>query len=644
MGITGTILLIFLEMTFIFVVMLLLYSQRKSIGETPFAIVLGMFLVYGEFLCGADLRFNGYDYVSFQIAPVVVFVPFISALLLVYISDGVLALQRLIIGALVTMGVFFYLGDLSRLQMRWVTYSVTGTLPLEAFDFLLERTRRSMLGVVSGQLAAFMVMPVVFSRLRNTGKNLFFCCCGAVVLALMVETLIYELLSFGSWQDKYSSLPPLLAVRGICGIYMAGLLALYITKIGRESESPPAKPLEILFAFIGGYGRSKLLEANLLEWEGRYRVILENASEMILVADRTGKILDANRAAAQLLPGNKLTGEDFAGFFNEHDAAECRRAFQQAESKSGSTGQFYVELLRKNDNNGGNDQVCYLALTVTALAIGSLQAFIIMGRDLTEERNLEAEKQRLNEELAHSQRMEALGQLAGGVAHDFNNNIHAILGHADLIAFNKTLDEKSRRHLGKIIEIAEHSGGLTSQLLGFARKGKYRESEFYLRVLVRRTAELFMPGSEDIEFTVETADKPLLVSGDQIQLQQVVLNLLINARDALRSVNDRERQLQLKLVECETSHLPEVLILPENIAPGSSAVLLSISDNGCGMDENTLKKMFEPFFTTKPVGQGTGMGMAMAYGTVQSHQGAIGVESEVDKGTTVYIVLPKIRK
>ena len=98
MGITGTILLIFLEMTFIFVVMLLLYSQRKSIGETPFAIVLGMFLVYGEFLCGADLRFNGYDYVSFQIAPVVVFVPFISALLLVYISDGVLALQRLIIG------------------------------------------------------------------------------------------------------------------------------------------------------------------------------------------------------------------------------------------------------------------------------------------------------------------------------------------------------------------------------------------------------------------------------------------------------------------------------------------------------------------------------------------------------------------
>ena len=267
-----------------------------------------------------------------------------------------------------------------------------------------------------------------------------------------------------------------------------------------------------------------------------------------------------------------------------------------------------------------------------------------MGRDLTEERNLEAEKQRLNEELAHSQRMEALGQLAGGVAHDFNNNIHAILGHADLIAFNKTLDEKSRRHLGKIIEIAEHSGGLTSQLLGFARKGKYRESEFDLRVLVRRTAELFMPGSEDIEFTVETADKPLLVSGDQIQLQQVVLNLLINARDALRSVNDRERQLQLKLVECETSHLPEVLILPENIAPGSSAVLLSISDNGCGMDENTLKKMFEPFFTTKPVGQGTGMGMAMAYGTVQSHQGAIGVESEVDKGTTVYIVLPKIRK
>ena len=175
MEITNTLLLIFLELTFVFVVMLLLHSQKKSIGDIPFFVVLGMLLVFGEFLAGSEMSFNALDYVSFKISPVVVFVPFMAAMLLVYISDGVLSMQRLIIGSLVAMGMFFYLGDLSRLQMRWVTYTVTGTMPLEAFDFLLERTRRSMLAVACGQLAALFIMPVIYSRLRNTGKNIFIC-------------------------------------------------------------------------------------------------------------------------------------------------------------------------------------------------------------------------------------------------------------------------------------------------------------------------------------------------------------------------------------------------------------------------------------------------------------------------------------
>ena len=269
-------------------------------------------------------------------------------------------------------------------------------------------------------------------------------------------------------------------------------------------------------------------------------------------------------------------------------------------------------------------------------------AFIVMGRDLTEERCLEAEKQRLNNELAHSQRLEALGQLAGGVAHDFNNNIHAILGHADLIGMSKNLDDRTQRHLSKIIEIAEHSGGLTSQLLGFARKGKYRESDFDLRVLVQRTAELFMPGRTDIEFNVHTSAKPLIIRGDQIQLQQVILNLLINARDALHTVNDRELHLDMSVSEIPPEDLPREITLSEDVKNIVCPVLLTIKDNGCGMDETTLKRVFEPFFTTKPIGQGTGMGMAMAYGTVTNHHGAIGVKSQIDVGTEIYIVLPKL--
>ena len=639
MEIVNTLALILLELTFVFVVMLLLFSQKKSIGESSFAVVMGALWVFGTFLGGADLRFSGVEEFTFQIAPVVVFVPFMAAMLLVYISDGVLAVQRLIIGALIVMGIFFYLGDLTRLQMRWVAYSVTGNLPLEAFDFLLERSRRVMPAVICGQLAALFAMPIVFSRLRNTGKNLLLCCAGALSIALLVDAFIFLLLSGEKITDSGSFIAAV-AIRVIAGCYLAVLLVLYISKLGKEGDSRKVGAWEILFAFFGGYGRSKLLEANLLEWEGRYRVILESASEMIVVVDRNGHILDFNRAAEKMLGVNKLAGKDLADLLNAKDAEQFHSAIEQARNDNGSTGQFYVELSKIAKNEP--EDVRYLALTVTALSLGGVPAFIVMGRDLTEERCLEAEKQRLNEELVHSQRLEALGQLAGGVAHDFNNNIHAILGHADLIGMSKTLDERTKRHLSKIIEIAEHSGGLTSQLLGFARKGKYRESEFDLRILMQRTAELFMPGSTDIEFSVHTAAKPLIVRGDQIQLQQVILNLLINARDALRVVEGRDLQLEMSAVEVSPEELPKEITLTEEVKKLVNPILLTIKDNGCGMDETTLKRVFEPFFTTKPIGQGTGMGMAMAYGTITNHHGAIGVKSQIDAGTEIYIVLPKV--
>ncbi len=639
MEMVNTLALILLELTFVFVVMLLLFSQKKSIGESSFAIVTGALWVFGTFLGGADLQFSGLEEFSFQIAPVVVFVPFMAAMLLVYISDGVLAVQRLIIGTLIVMGIFFYLGDLTRLQMRWVAYSVTGNLPLEAFDFLLERSRRMMPAVICGQLTALFAMPIVFSRLRNTGKRLFICCAGALSIALLIDAFIFLLLSGEKITGSDTFITAVL-IRVIAGCYLAVLLTIYIDKLGKEGDSRKVGAWEILFAFFGGYGRSKRLEANLLEWEGRYRVILENASEMIAVVDRSGVILDANRAAEKMLGCNSLAGKTLAGFLNADDVEQLNNSMLLAQQDNGSSGQFYVELSKFAKD--APEDIRYLALTVTSLSLGGVMAFIVMGRDLTEERCLEAEKQRLNNELAHSQRLEALGQLAGGVAHDFNNNIHAILGHADLIGMSKNLDDRTQRHLSKIIEIAEHSGGLTSQLLGFARKGKYRESDFDLRVLVQRTAELFMPGRTDIEFNVHTSAKPLIIRGDQIQLQQVILNLLINARDALHTVNDRELHLDMSVSEIPPEDLPREITLSEDVKNIVCPVLLTIKDNGCGMDETTLKRVFEPFFTTKPIGQGTGMGMAMAYGTVTNHHGAIGVKSQIDVGTEIYIVLPKL--
>ena len=645
MAVIPSLILIFLELTFVFAALLVLYAQRKNIGETPFYLTMGVLLLFGQMLCAADLRFSSIDLgpwlLSFQIGPPVIFMPFLAAILMVYAADGALAAQRIIIGTLAAVGIFFYLGDLTRLEARWVTFSIAGTMPQEAFDLLLERSRKVMLAIVGGQTLELFLLPIIYSRLRNTGRRLFTCCLGALTAALAVDSLIYLAvtdISYGSW---WNNLYPMLAAKAVAVVYLAALLTLYLSHLGEETEARHGRSLEILFAFFGSYGRTKLLETNLLEWEGRYRMILESASEMIVITDRSGRVLDTNPAAVKLFKRSreKLVNLDFAELLHEEGARQFRASLVPgagAGADGKSSAGFTVSA-------GTEERPLYLALTLTPLTLGGIDAMIVMGRDITEEHKLAAEKARLNDELAHSQRLEALGQLAGGVAHDFNNNIHAILGHADLIAYNQSLDDKSHRHLEKIIAIAEQSGGLTSQLLGFARKGKYRESEFDLRILLRRTADIFMPGNKEIELGVETPDRPVVIRGDQIQLQQVFLNFLLNARDALRDVTDHEKVITVKLFRNgDHPELAAQLGRSGKEFPDGNFCILAITDNGCGMSEEVRKRLFEPFFTTKPIGQGTGMGLAMAYGTITNHHGTIQVESVPGQGTTFYVLLPTV--
>ena len=644
MAVIPSLILIFLELTFVFTALLVLYAQRKNIGETPFYLTMGVLLLFGQMLCAADLRFSSIDLgpwlLSFQIGPPVIFMPILAAILMVYATDGALAAQRIIIGTLAAMGIFFYLGDLTRLEARWVTFSLSGPMPLEAFDLLLERGRKAILAIAAGQVLELFLLPIIYSRLRNTGCRLFTCCLGALAAALAVDSLIYlgvADLSGGSWR---ANLYPMLAAKAVAVVYLAALLTLYLSHLSEETEARHSRSLEILFAFFGSYGRTKLLEANLLEWEGRYRMILENASEMIVITDRSGRVLDANPATVRLFKRSreKLVNHDFAALLHEEGARQFRASLSLPGAPSDETRRSSAGF---TVSAGEEERTLYLALTVTPLALGGIDALIVMGRDITGEHKLAEEKARLNDELAHSQRLEALGQLAGGVAHDFNNNIHAILGHADLIAYNQALDDKSRRHLEKIIAIAEQSGELTSQLLGFARKGKYRESEFDLRILLRRTADIFMPGNKDIELGVDTPDRPVVIRGDQIQLQQVLLNFLINARDALSAVKDREKVISLKLRRsADEPELAARLTHDGKDFPDGNFCILTIADNGCGMNEEVRKRLFEPFFTTKPIGQGTGMGLAMAYGAITNHRGLIQVESAPGEGTVFYILLP----
>ena len=265
---------------------------------------------------------------------------------------------------------------------------------------------------------------------------------------------------------------------------------------------------------------------------------------------------------------------------------------------------------------------------------------MLIGRDITEEQKRAAEKAQLAEQLVHSQRIESLGMLAGGIAHDFNNYIHAILGHVDVITYMHEQKPEVQAHLQKIAAIAEQAGKLTSQLLGFARKGKYQVTALDIPETVQNCFTLLAPQTrKGLILKLDTTDFLPKVKGDKIQIQQVLLNLLLNAADAVQN-NTGEMCVDVILrlgTQVEFPLLP--FPAPGKIDP-SHYLCITVADNGEGMSPEVCRRIFEPFFTTKPVGKGTGMGLAMVYGTVSNHHGWVQVNSEEGVGTEFHVFLP----
>jgi PAS domain S-box-containing protein len=259
-------------------------------------------------------------------------------------------------------------------------------------------------------------------------------------------------------------------------------------------------------------------------------------------------------------------------------------------------------------------------------------------RDISQRKDAEEEKERLEAQLRQAQKMEAIGQLAGGVAHDFNNILTTILGHADLALASLSPEssgaEGLRLALKEIERGARHATGLTRQLLVFSRRDVAKPVVFDLgRTLVDMQRMLGRLISEEIELEIEVADDEYAVRANKGQIEQVVMNLVINAHDAMPTggkVTLRTERVQLD-AGCPFLH--------SDARPGPH-VMLSVADSGCGMCEKTAERIFEPFFTTKPVGRGSGLGLSVVYGIVRRADGSITVDSEPGRGTTFRIYLP----
>ncbi|MDH4321917.1 MAG: ATP-binding protein, partial [Desulfobulbaceae bacterium] len=271
--------------------------------------------------------------------------------------------------------------------------------------------------------------------------------------------------------------------------------------------------------------------------------------------------------------------------------------------------------------------------TVIPLTLGDRPCLLESITDITELKRMASQNQTLHQQLLQSQKMEAVGVLAGGVAHDFNNLLTIIHGSADLALLTSSTEKAEHRYLSQIKETTERAGNLVRQLLLFSRTQPMTLSVLQLNEVVGNLMKMLKRLiGEDIEVVTELADGLWLVEGNAANIEQVVMNLAVNGRDAMTSGGKLQIRTRNVIIGEQEALLPEV-------RPGRF-VCLEVIDSGAGIPDEVLQHIFEPFFTTKEAGKGTGLGLAVVYGIVKQHEGWIDVDSKAGKGTTFKIYLP----
>ncbi len=352
---------------------------------------------------------------------------------------------------------------------------------------------------------------------------------------------------------------------------------------------------------------------------------LEAAANAIVITDCSGKILWVNRAFSEL---TGYTLEEALGNNPrilkswEHDQTFYRTLWSTIQS-----GEVWHGEIRNRKKDG---TLYTEEMTIApVLTGGQITNFVGIKQDVTEKKKLEAQYRQ-------AQKMEAVGRLAGGVAHDFNNVLSVIVGYTQLSVDHLDADHAVVRNLTRIKSAAERAASLTKQLLAFSRQQVAYPTVVDLNKLLQQLADMLQRlVGDDVQIVLKLSDALGNVVVDASQFEQVLMNLAVNARDAMPeggqiTIETRNEQLD------ESYHRQQ-----EAVRPGDY-VMLSFSDTGCGMDEQTKARIFEPFYTTKEAGRGTGLGLSTVYGIVKQNQGYIWVYSEAQKGTTLKVYLPLV--
>ena len=378
---------------------------------------------------------------------------------------------------------------------------------------------------------------------------------------------------------------------------------------------------------------AKKAEEALRRSEERYRTILETMGEGYAEYDLKGNVIFVNDASCKLsgYERDEMIGLNYRNYHNPPVAKYLKEVFHQIYLTGKPEFLVEDEVVRKD----GSVRYCQMNVVLMRDALGEPQGFRMLVHDMTEHKKAEEQKIKVEEQLLQAQKMESVGRLAGGVAHDFNNMITVILGYAELIKSKLSAENPILKDLLEIEKAAIRSRDITKQLLAFSRKAIIAPKTVDLNGMIADTQKTILRLiGEDINLRFFPGERLWNIKVDPSQMEHIIINLAVNARDAMPhggNLTIETENLLLNDAYCKTH---------TGLTPGQY-VMIAVSDEGIGMDSDTLRHVFEPFFTTKEMGKGTGLGLAMVYGIIRQSNGSINVYSEPGSGTTFKIFLPR---
>jgi len=527
---------------------------------------------------------------------------------------------RFLLYRLVISVIFLILYYLNRLKRSKAYQYTIASVATALCAITIELAVLESGGQNSSYYAAMIILAICGLGFVPISMSLAFILVGIVYSIYVVPILLTETITAGMFISNNAFL---------ISSFIMGLLLRYnqqkllVTELQLRAELSEEKhKLELYSLTLRDQVSEKTGELEISEQ--KYRALFDNATDGIAVLDRNGNITDVNQQFCALhgferesIIGTNIRLLKAGPLEGEHDERLNRLL-------KGESLLYEAEHFRKDGST------IQLEISARAIDIGGVVHIQTFHRDITE-------KKQLQEQAIQSQKMESMGVLAGGIAHDFNNTLTAILGHTEVLRRRIRSDEFGLRRIKTIEDAAKRSGLMVSKLLSFARKESLELVPTDLNMVVLDTTDLLGRAFIDRNITVKVETEPNMpaVTGDSIHLEQVITNLAMNAMDAMPGGGTLT--ITTSTMEIR-AHSPSIRPF---LAPGKY-VVLSVADTGTGIPPEVRSRMFEPFFTTKPVGKGTGLGLAMVYGIVKSHQGEVWVRSEPGVGTTFEIYLPSL--